>query len=92
MQEHDIPGSSLRRHDDHVSIDPESGVPVYRQLAGILAGQIERGEITRRLPSENTLIQTYGLALGTVRKAIGVLRDEGLVFTTPGVGTFVRQD
>ena len=75
-----------------MSIDPDSGIPVFRQLALILAGRIERGEITRRLPSENTLMQEFGLALGTVRKAIGVLRDDGIVFTTPGVGTFVRQD
>jgi GntR family transcriptional regulator len=74
-----------------VTIDPDSGIPVYRQLALILADRIERGEITRRLPSETTLMQEFGLALGTVRKAVGVLRDDGLVFTTPGVGTFVRQ-
>lgn len=74
-----------------MTIDPESGVPVYRQLAVILAARIESGQITRRLPSENTLMQEFGLALGTVRKAIGVLRDDGIVFTTPGVGTFVRQ-
>jgi GntR family transcriptional regulator len=74
-----------------VSIDPESGVPLWRQLADILRGQIERGEITRRLPSETTLMQEFGLAMGTVRKAIAALRDDGLVFTTPGVGTFVAQ-
>ena len=78
-------------HHDHVSIDPDSGVPVWRQLRDILADQIARGEITRRVPSESTLEQTYGLAAGTVRKAIAALRDDGLVFTTPGVGTFVRR-
>lgn len=74
-----------------MSIDPESGVPAYRQLAMILVGRIASGEITRRLPSENTLMQEYGLALGTVRHAIAVLRDDGAVFTTPGLGTFVAQ-
>jgi DNA-binding GntR family transcriptional regulator len=84
--------TSLVSHDGRVSIDPESGVPAYRQLAMILTGRIASGEITRRLPSENTLMQEYGLALGTVRHAIAVLRDEGVVFTTPGLGTFVAKD
>ncbi len=83
--------TSLVSHHGRVSIDPESGVPAYRQLAMILVGRIASGEITRRLPSENTLMQQYGLALGTVRHAIAVLRDEGVVFTTPGLGTFVAQ-
>jgi len=74
-----------------VSIDPESGVPAYRQLAMILVGRIASGEITRRLPSENTLMQEYGLALGTVRKALAVLREEGVIFTSPGLGSFVAQ-
>ena len=83
--------TSLVSHDGLVSIDPESGVPAYRQLAMILVGRIASGDITRRLPSEQTLMQQYGLALGTVRHAIAVLRDEGVVFTTPGLGTFVAQ-
>ena len=54
-------------------------------------GRITSGEITRLLPSENTLVQEYGLAADTVRHAIAVLRDEGIVFTTPGLGTFAAQ-
>ena len=41
------------------------------------------------MPSEKTLMQEYGLAHGTVRKAIAVLREEGLVQTTPGWGSYV---
>lgn len=75
-----------------MAIDPDSAVPPYRQLAAILRGQIEQGEITSRLPGEKTLCQEYGLALGTVRKSIALLRDEGLVRTTPGWGSYVRRD
>lgn len=72
-------------------IDPEGPIPVYLQLADILAGRIERGELlpNRPLPSEATLMQEYGVARGTVRHAIAVLRDRGLVFTVPQRGTYV---
>ena len=41
--------------------DPE---PVYAQLADILRGQIERGELVPRqpLPSETYLVQHYGVS------------------------------
>jgi DNA-binding GntR family transcriptional regulator len=34
-------------------------------------------------------MQEYGLALATVRKSVKALRDEGLVRTVAGWGTFV---
>jgi DNA-binding GntR family transcriptional regulator len=36
-----------------------------------------------------TLVQRYEVAKGTVEKALGVLRDEGLVRTVPGRGVYV---
>jgi GntR family transcriptional regulator len=69
-------------------IDPARGVPPYQQLYAILRAQIVSGEITGRLPSENHLAQEYGLAVGTVRKAIRMLRDEGLITTAPGWGSY----
>ena len=32
--------------------------------------------------------QEYGLAEGTIKKAVQVLKDEGLVIAVPGKGTF----
>jgi DNA-binding GntR family transcriptional regulator len=74
-------------------IDPEAPTPVYLQLAEILAGQIERGELqpNRPVPSESTLQQQYGVARGTVRHAIAALRDRGLVYTVPQRGTYVAE-
>jgi Bacterial regulatory proteins, gntR family len=44
--------------------------------AGILRAQIERGELAPRrpVPSKRTLRETYGIAGGTVDKAMGLLR------------------
>lgn len=74
-----------------MTIDHEGFEPVYRQLAAILRGRIERGELPpgRPLPSKKTLQQEYGVSQGTVERALDLLRDEGLVATSMGRGVFV---
>jgi GntR family transcriptional regulator len=66
--------------------------PLYVQLAAILRDMISSGELEPRapLPSESYLQQEQGVSRGTVRMAVGILRDEGLVVTIGGRGTFVR--
>lgn len=71
------------------SIDRNSGIPAYRQLAAILARQIEAGGLAGQLPAEVDLADEWGVAHGTVRKALEVLRDAGLVRTAAGLGSFV---
>jgi GntR family transcriptional regulator len=68
-----------------------SDVPVYRQLADVLRQRIVSGEIPplSPLPSGKTLVETYGVARGTVEKAVRVLQAEGLVRTVPGRGIYV---
>jgi DNA-binding transcriptional regulator YhcF (GntR family) len=74
-----------------MAIDPMSGVPVYRQLADMLRGQILSGAIPPRtpVPSARTLSQEHGIAMGTVMRAFDVLREEGLIRTIPGRGMYV---
>jgi GntR family transcriptional regulator len=74
------------------TVDPLSAVPVYKQVAAILRDRIASGELQsdRPVPSEAHLVQEYGVARGTVRRAIEVLRDEGLVVTVQGRGTYVK--
>ncbi len=66
-------------------------MPLYEQLASILRGQIASGEITVKLPSESFLQQEHGVSRGTVRRAIEILADEGLVYTIGARGTFLGQ-
>lgn len=72
--------------------DPLAPVPRYRQIAEILKGRIERGEIepNRPVPSEVQLQQEFGVARATARRAVALLRDWGLVVTVPGLGTYVK--
>ena len=72
-------------------ISSDSPVPLYDQVAAILRGQIERGEITSRLPSLRTIAQEYEVSHITAEHAVRVLRDEGLVVTVTGKGTYVQR-
>ncbi len=76
-----------------IQIDRLSPEPSYLQLAAILRARIESGKIPPEgaLPSITYLVQETGLAVGTVRKAIKVLADEGLVVTVPGRGSFAAR-
>jgi GntR family transcriptional regulator len=71
-------------------VDPDSPVLAYVQLADDLARRIETGELTGRLPAERDLATEYGVAYGTVRRAMEVLRERGLVESVHGRGTFVK--
>jgi DNA-binding GntR family transcriptional regulator len=73
-------------------IDRDAPDPPWVQLAAILRSRIASGEITSRLPGERALQQEFGLAPVTIRKAVHQLRDEGLVRTTPGWGTYVAKE
>jgi GntR family transcriptional regulator len=66
--------------------------PLYAQLGDILREMITSGQLPPRspLPSESYLQQEHGISRGTVRMAVGILRDEGLVVTLSGRGTFVK--
>ncbi|GAA3254343.1 hypothetical protein GCM10010532_103230 [Dactylosporangium siamense] len=72
-------------------VDPDGPIPVYVQIADIIQQRIEAGELqpNRPIPSELALQQEFGVARGTARRAVELLRDRGLVFTVPQRGTFV---
>ena len=61
------------------------------RLAALLAGQIERGELTTgdRLPTEPQLAETHGVSRTVVREAVHQLRSRGLLVSRQGSGVFV---
>jgi GntR family transcriptional regulator len=74
-------------------VDPGAAAPLYRQLAAELRARIYDGTYPRgsQLPAESELIASHGVSRVTVRLALGLLREEGLIEPTPGRGTFVRE-
>ena len=58
-------------------------------LLGVVSGDIEPGA---QLPSTMALVEAYGVANQTVQNAMRLLKDEGLIYTVKGQGTFVRTD
>jgi len=70
-------------------IDPLGPDFIYIQVANAIATRIEIGEITHKLPAERALAEEYGVAYQTVRHAMAVLRERGLIITRQGRGTFV---
>lgn len=79
--------------DPDAEIDHEGPVTPYQQLAGILRARIARGDWApgRAIASETSLVQQYGLARSTVRRAVAVLVEEGAVFTVAQRGTYVAE-
>jgi GntR family transcriptional regulator len=61
------------------------------EIAVTLALRIRSGEVRpgSRLPSEPELARVLGVSRNSVREAISVLREQGLVATKQGIGTFV---
>ena len=82
---------SLVSYRPPVIIDPNIPVLRWRQVADILRGQIERGELTGRVPSIKTLAQQHGVAMGTAERALVILRDEGTITVVVGRGAFVKR-
>ncbi|WP_377270347.1 GntR family transcriptional regulator [Peterkaempfera sp. SMS 1(5)a] len=66
--------------------------PKYQRIADALMAAVESGEYVPgdRLPGENELMESYGVARMTARQALGVLRDEGVAEARKGAGVFVR--
>jgi DNA-binding GntR family transcriptional regulator len=72
-----------------VVIDHERGGPVWMQLAAILRKEVATMASGDILPSVRTLVQTYGVSDQTVKHALAKLRDEGLIVTYHGKGSYV---
>lgn len=65
----------------------------YQEIADRLRDQIDGGSLQPgdRLPSEPDLVKMFDASRNTVRLAIALLTNQGLVVTRQGLGTFVNE-
>lgn len=71
----------------------QTALPVYAQIANDLRQKIQQGvyQVGDKLPSQQRLGVHFGVNRHTVRQAIEVLKDEGLLRVDNGVGVFVAK-
>jgi CheY-like chemotaxis protein len=64
----------------------------YVSIADNLQRQIESGEVRHgdRLPSQHEMAKQYGVSLTTLRAAVDLLEQRGLVRSAHGLGTFAQ--
>ncbi|RMB79956.1 GntR family transcriptional regulator [Streptomyces shenzhenensis] len=76
-----------------MSLDRDAMTPLYVQLANVLRERIRNGEVPvgRRLPSQAELEEETGgtVSRRTIKSALELLADEGLVQGVQGKGVFV---
>ncbi|MDX2100919.1 MAG: GntR family transcriptional regulator [Alphaproteobacteria bacterium] len=73
--------------------ETDQRLPMYQRVKDALTQRLAEGEWSRAepLPSETVLAAEYGVAIGTVRKALEGLVAEGLLERQQGRGTFLRR-
>lgn len=67
--------------------------PLYAKVKDHILTNIRSGawEPGRRVPSENELVESFGISRMTANRALRELTAEGFLNRVPGVGTFVRE-
>ncbi len=76
-----------------VTVDPDSAVPLYRQIYQGLRDAIIAGRLTAetKLPSTRDLATIWGVSRNTLRNAFDQLIAEGYLEAIVGRGTFVAE-
>lgn len=80
------------RRSETGTLSARSRGPAYLLIADAISDRIASGAYRAgdQLPTEARLREEFGVSPMTVRRAVNILLDRGLVSTTQGKGTFVR--
>jgi len=72
-------------------INPRARKPPYLQVAEVLQARIIAGDLPHdeRIPSEHELMAEFQIGRTTARRATAWLRDQGLIETVIGRGSYV---
>jgi DNA-binding GntR family transcriptional regulator len=77
---------------DWVTFEPVHGaVPRYRQVAAFIRSAVASGNLKAgdALPTEAQLADYMSVSVDTIRAALQLLRDESVVVTSQGIGSFI---
>ena len=76
------------------NINPDSMIPMYKQIVNLLNEKIEKGELKPgdKLPSEAELMEAYSVSRITIRSAISELEEDGLADDTVGFTHSCQQE
>ncbi len=74
-------------------VDRENPIPMYLQVVNWITSMLQSSEydVGSKLPSEGELSEKFQLNRNTIRHAISVMVQQGLLEKQKGVGTFVRR-
>jgi DNA-binding GntR family transcriptional regulator len=74
-------------------IEWDDSEPRWVQVAAVIRHKIETGELPpgSRVPSVVQMIADYGISNVTAQKVLRGLREEGLIKSRPGLGSFVKK-
>jgi GntR family transcriptional regulator len=77
-----------------MKLNPNSPIPLYRQLADYLLSKIRAGDYPpgTSIPSEHSLAREFGIGRPTARQATDWLVRRRILVRKRGSGTFVRTD
>lgn len=72
----------------------QNALPLYKQIANKIKEDITLANLSKgdAIPTETKLAKDYGVSRVTVRQAIKMLVDEGLVYRVQGSGTYIRHE
>ena len=81
----------MKRWRQTLNTNDQKPLPMYYRLQALILRDIESGRWGpgSMIPPERQLVESYGLSIGTVKKAILNLVNEGYLYRIQGKGTFV---
>ncbi|MDF2720473.1 MAG: hypothetical protein K0Q59_148 [Paenibacillus sp.] len=80
--------------DNYTKLERNHPTPLYEQLKQIIEQQIQEGKLEpgEQIPSERELCEKFDVSRVTVRQALALAVNEGLLYRTHGRGTFVADN
>ena len=75
------------------AFEPQHGpVARYKQVAAFIRSAVQAGGLQpgAALPTETQLADYMNVSVDTIRAALQLLRDDGVVVTSQGIGSFIR--